>query len=273
MRTGPPTTPRLASCGIVVCSYHRRQLANTAMAKTATELAVAVFAPSSVSARLTIFASQRRKAALMHASARLPWELCQQRSFRAAKRARKRAWYTRGHLHAHRCGPQPWYKPCTPARAKRARCPRGMARGVRGPAAAQQAKSSGSALRRLRRRFLPVARAAPPHTRATGQVSREGPAAHLQPPVRARGSTSQVATAKLWCRSRGATKLVVSAPPQGIASQAADLVLPATPKGGASAPAPEVVTGSVLLRHVQEARREQKEYTRLPGASRSATFW
>ena len=133
--------------------------------------------------------------------------------------------------------------------------------------------SSGSALRRLRRRFLPVARAAPPHTRATGQVSREGPAAHLQPPVRARGSTSQVATAKLWCRSRGATKLVVSAPPQGIASQAADLVLPATPKGGASAPAPEVVTGSVLLRHVQEARREQKEYTRLPGATRSATFW
>ena len=217
MRTGPPTTPRLASCGIVVCSYHRRQLANTAMAKTATELAVAVFAPSSVSARLTIFASQRRKAALMHASARLPWELCQQaRPFRAAKRARKRAWYTRGHLHAHRCGPQPWYKPCSPARAKRARCPRGMARGVRGPA---------------------------------------------------------VATAKFWCRSRGATKLVVSAPPQGIASQAADLVLPATPKGGASAPAPEVVTGSVLLRHVQEARREQKEYTRLPGATRSATFW
>ena len=165
-------------------------------------------------------------------------------------------------MHAHRCGPQPWYKPCTPGCPERARCPRGLAHGVRDPTAAAQAKKSGSALRRLRRRFLPVAQAAPPHTRATGQVSREGPAAHLQPPVRRSISTSQAATARFWCRSREATDLVVSAPPQGIVHHQEPPVLPATPTGGASTPAPPALTGSLSLRHVQEAHREHKGHTR-----------
>eukprot|EP00964_Phaeocystis_antarctica_P099089 scaffold64985_cov57-Phaeocystis_antarctica.AAC.3 len=63
------------------------------------------------------------------------------RPIRAAKRAPKRAWYTRGQMHAHRCGPQPWYKPCSPGCPKRAHCPRGLAHGIRDPAAAPQAKS------------------------------------------------------------------------------------------------------------------------------------
>jgi hypothetical protein len=105
------------------------------------------------------------------------------------------------------------------------------------------------------------------------KVGREGPAAHLQPPVRKSVSTSQAATARLWCRNRGATKLMACAHPQGIAS-APRRVLPAIPKGDVSAPPAPMHLGSIPVRRVQEAHQEHSGVTRQPARhTKPAMFW
>ena len=223
----------------------------------------------------------------MHASATLIWKrtACvprrrrrgRSRPIRAAKRARKRAWNTRGRLHAPRCSPQPWYKPCSPGWAERARWAQGLAHGNRDPTAAPQAKV-GHGSQTAPQTIPPCGPGrSSAHQGPLVKVGREGPAAHLQPPVRKSVSTSQVATARLWCRRWGATILMVSAHPQEIASAPRHLVLPAIPMGDVSAPAPMNPTGSTLVRHVQEAHQEHSGKTRVPTRIRTVTkpamFW